>query len=744
MAAQSIPPTQNWKTLNGLSNIIRSFSINEDLVPAITLTYSLGTSLLRWLNLHVQNIFATNADIGNIDCTTLSATGTVTMTGLSATNITASGILAGNSLSITTNGTINGNLTVGNDLYVTGSFDVGAFSCTSMVCTGSATFGASITATSISSTGSISGQAFSCTALTCSGAVSAATISAPTLTITGNTAMGGTTPALVTSAGLVTVQNATDISLVNTNASITTAGGIYVAKSIRCIATVTAATYNGSGGISTSSNSLGFTQGTGVPTTASINYFSSTTEITGLLTCTGGITVSSGTTTLGGTTPALVTSAGLVTVQNATDVSLVNTNASITTAGGIYVAKSIRCIATVTAATYNGSGAITTSSNSLGFTQGTGVPTTASINYFSSTTEITGLLTCRGGITVSSGTTTLGGTTPMTVSSVGAVTVQNLLTINSGGVAGTTNTGIRIDGDSSTTRTTWDQRNEAAPSIYNVFSGDLTLQSYWGLSVNLNSGAVNPSFNAPQTRIANTSSFTVNRRAVGAASGVYDTIFSVNGISGLTSAGAITASGLVTCNAGLTVAAGTTTLGATTPMTVSSTGVVTIQNTFTIGASTPVIFSGTGVLTVQNTSSTISSSTGALRVTGGVGCAGSGFFTRGIMSGLGTKLITGGSSALIRVFDGTNYFICPGVHIIREGLVADTIDVLDEAVDIAAVYPGCFHFLIFNNTSYLLSINRGTGTQFVSSAGVGTIVNIPAATFRIFFVNENSTIMYVV
>lgn len=410
MSAQSIPPTQNWKTLNGLSNIIRSFSINEDLLPAVTLVYSLGSAGYRWLNLHVQNIFATTADIGNIDCTTLTATGTVTMTGLSATNITASGILAGNSLSITTNGTINGNLTVGNDLYVTGSFDVGAFSCTSMVCTGSATFGASITATSITSTGSISGQAFSCTALTCSGAVSAATISAPTLTITGNTAMGGTTPALVTSAGLVTVQNATDVSLVNTNASITTAGGIYVAKSIRCVATVTAATYNGSGAITTSSNSLGFTQGTGIPTTASINYLSSTTEITGLLTCTGGITVSSGTLTTGAISATTIQTSGLLTCN-----------------AGLTVATGTTTTGAISATTIQTSGLVTCNA---GLTVATGTLTSGAIS--ATTIQTSGLLTCNAGLTVATGTTTTGAISATTIQASGLITANNGLTVATG------------------------------------------------------------------------------------------------------------------------------------------------------------------------------------------------------------------------------------------------------------------------------------------------------------------------
>ena len=63
---------------------------------------------------------------------------------------------------------------------------------------------------------------------------------------------------------------------------------------------------------------------------------------------------------------------------------------------------------------------------------------------------------------------------------------------------------------------------------YNSFAGDSHLYSYWGVSINLNSAGNNPSGNAGNARIPNTSSFTINQRPVGGGAGsTFTNLFTV-------------------------------------------------------------------------------------------------------------------------------------------------------------------------------------------------------------------------
>jgi hypothetical protein len=743
------------------------------------------------------------------------------------------------------------------------------------------------------------------------------------------------------SGGVLTVSDTTDASLANTDAAIRTAGGIYAGKQIRSATNVLAVGVVASGSI---------TQGTGTPTTTPINYFTGTTEIAGLLTCTNGLTVTAGTTTvqdltvsgtltfttftasgkitanggidvatgqtlnvgtsgttsplnayglitayngltvnagtttLGTTTAATINSTGVLAINNSTASSSTTTGCA-TFAGGIGVAGSV-FVGTSTAAEINTSGVliirntttatstttgcarfaggigvvgavrsatVTTTgaivsgstltatssiisySNASGFKQGTGIPSTASVNYFTSTTEIAGLLTCTNGLTVtagatsvqnltvngtltytgaitsggaasfttlassgattlatSSGTTTIGSSTTAQFSAAGALTLQNRLTITSGGVSGSTNTGISISGNSSTTRTNWDQQNASAPNIYEVFSGDLTLRSFWGVSVNLNSGAVNPSGNAGQARIANTSSFTVNRRAVGAGSGVYDNVFSVNGLSGLTTVQSLSGSSTATfstttanpysftvtstsdnllniacVNAGTAGTPGIS-LQRGTSATERNVIYVDSSNNFAIYSNTAAansltINNSNGLVSfprglsqtyVYNTTPSTDIYTGCLVLEGGLGVQ-KDLFARGLGSFAGVvsyapwRDIASSTGVTLTVYDYDSGIspgvIGPGVLIQRRNQSTGQTDTFDTAANISAKFPGNFYFVYMNNSTNSITVNRGTGTSFYidgTLGGVSSIV-IGSAEVKVFYVSENAAYMYI-
>ena len=74
-------------------------------------------------------------------------------------------------------------------------------------------------------------------------------------------------------------------------------------------------------------------------------------------------------------------------------------------------------------------------------------------------------------------------------------------------------------------QSTIDSNNFGNSCYYNAFAGDSHLYSYWGVSINLNNGGSNPSGNAGNARIANTSSFTINQKPVGGGAGSAFTIY---------------------------------------------------------------------------------------------------------------------------------------------------------------------------------------------------------------------------
>lgn len=568
--------------------------------------------------------------------------------------------------------------------------------------------------------------------------------------VSGTCTIGSSSAAQFSAAGVLTIANTT-ASTSTTTGCATFAGGIGVAGAMRSASIVTTGTitagtsFSAFGDISTSSNASGFYQGTGVPSGSPVNFFTSSTEIAGLLTCTNGLTVSSGTST----------------VQNLT------VNGTLTYSGAITTSGAVSCT-TLTA---------------------------------SQTTILAS----------SSGTTTIGSSTPAQFSASGGLTLQNRLNINSGGVSGSTTTGISISGNSSTSLTNWDQQNENAPNIYEVFAGDFTIRSYWGVAVNLNSAAVNPSFNATNARIANTSSFTINRRAVGASSGVYDTIFSVNGISGNTSVGPVTGSGPATFTTtsanpyafGVTstsdnrlniscVNAGTpgtpgislqrgssaternvvyvdssnnfaiysNTLGQNSLTINNATGAIGLpyatticstSGTCTIGSgSTALTVSSTGVLAVENATASTSTGTGALICKGGIGAQkriySSGIVTSNESSRFGTA---GVSTAFTNFIDSTSsnnsaLDFSQNYYYVRFNATApnDTLVATSTLISsVASRLPGGtwadgeqYTFIIKNECSGTWTINRGdsnltfgltpSATSMTVATGVTYIVMI--------------------
>jgi hypothetical protein len=138
-----------------------------------------------------------------------------------------------------------------------------------------------------------------------------------TTTSSGLLNVGSSTPLTVSTAGLLTVANTSDVS--GTSASITTSGGIYCAKQFKC---ATAAT----------------------------------------------LCSSSGTCNIGATTSVQITSAGVCTIQNTTDTSSPTTGALIVK-GGVVVTKALYV---------GGSGGITTALGA-GLTLGTSAGTSTNL-----------------------------------------------------------------------------------------------------------------------------------------------------------------------------------------------------------------------------------------------------------------------------------------------------------------------------------------------------------------------------
>ena len=84
--------------------------------------------------------------------------------------------------------------------------------------------------------------------------------------------------------------------------------------------------------------------------------------------------------------------------------------------------------------------------------------------------------------------------------------------------------GILINPASSITLVNSDT-NSLNTYINNIVSGDTNIYSYWGVSINLNAAGANPSGNATQSRLVNTSSFTINQKS--GIGSTYSTLFTV-------------------------------------------------------------------------------------------------------------------------------------------------------------------------------------------------------------------------
>ena len=130
---------------------------------------------------------------------------------------------------------------------------------------------------------------------------------------------------------------------------------------------------------------------------------------------------------------------------------------------------------------------------------------------------------------------------------VNAANTRVLNILQSGNVGvGTTDPGIKLDiygnsntdiaqigairvsnGSANPTLATLDNTSTTNYSTFNftnIFSGDLHLRSYWGVSIDLNDGGFGDSASATQTRITSSSSFTVNRRS---SSTAFSNLFTV-------------------------------------------------------------------------------------------------------------------------------------------------------------------------------------------------------------------------
>lgn len=84
--------------------------------------------------------------------------------------------------------------------------------------------------------------------------------------------------------------------------------------------------------------------------------------------------------------------------------------------------------------------------------------------------------------------------------------------------------GLSVFGDGGLSLGHYDGLNAEVPNVFSVFAGDNHYTSYWGHSFQIGAGGAGDNPNASQTRIPNTSSFTVNKWV---SSGTYQNLFTI-------------------------------------------------------------------------------------------------------------------------------------------------------------------------------------------------------------------------
>ena len=164
----------------------------------------------------------------------------------------------------------------------------------------------------------------------------------------------------------------------------------------------------------------------------STNDASSTTDSTASISTTGGLSVTKSffgnNASIGTSTAILLSATGLVTVQNtANSANYLDTTASVSTAGGLSVAKALNALN----ASVGSSTAVLLSATGLVTVQNTA----NSANYLDTTASVS----TAGGLSVAKALNALnasvGTGTPVTISSAGAVVINNGTAATSGGAA---------------------------------------------------------------------------------------------------------------------------------------------------------------------------------------------------------------------------------------------------------------------------------------------------------------------
>ena len=145
---------------------------------------------------------------------------------------------------------------------------------------------------------------------------------------------------------------------------------------------------------------------------------------------------------------------------------------------------------------------------------GIGVSTPTTTLDVNGNFEATGSLHTLGSIIVSGGNVGIGTTSsnPLTVNGRLAIAVNS------------TSAGLLLGNSNSFTLANYDSQNANTANIFNVFGGDINYQSFWGHSFQLGAGGFGDSTSATQSRILNTTSFTINKWS---SSGVFDNLFTI-------------------------------------------------------------------------------------------------------------------------------------------------------------------------------------------------------------------------